>query len=213
VTGPFHGQFADRAHTVKYARQKKGGGLICIVLTKQASAELRKAKKDPNKVAMDGGEGSVTGSFGFKAENTFVSVAISEAKETWEYLRTRIEEIVFEDVAANAAAKAPATRVKKPPTKPPTKSGSKSGSEAEAGSKSHGKAQPKTPPVVEDAEDADWDRVLAFPIWQEAAYQYLPQGTRIRITGNRPDISYRIFELRETYDPSPWSFRTSSPST
>lgn len=189
VGGPFHGHFGDRSHTVKYARQKKGGGLICIVLTKAASNELRKAKQDPGNVAMTGGEGSVTGGFGFKTENTFVSVAIGEAAETWAFLKTRIEEIIFEDVAAKAPApKASAKRTANTKSKPK--------GEAESKRDEFNPFGPRQPA----------DDVLEFDTWQTAAHQYLQAGTRIRITGHVPDISYRIFELRETYDPRHFAY-------
>ncbi len=104
---PFKGHFGDRSHTVKYARQKKGGGLICIVLTEQASESLRKTKNEPGKVATDGGEGYEVGGFGFKLESTFVSVAIGESRETWDFLKGKIAKIILEQTATSESTTGP----------------------------------------------------------------------------------------------------------
>lgn len=44
--------------------------------------------------------------------------------------------------------------------------------------------------------------IITFSTWAEADYRLLRRGQRIRITNHVPDISDRIFELTEDYDPS-----------
>jgi len=62
------------------------------VLKPAASNELRELRKDP---AASGGEGKVRGGFGLKKEATYLSVAIGNSRETWDFLRTRIQEIIL----------------------------------------------------------------------------------------------------------------------
>ncbi|GAB4420903.1 MAG: hypothetical protein OHK0039_35110 [Bacteroidia bacterium] len=68
-------------------------------------------------------------------------------------------------------------------------------------------------PEEDETETYSWDEdmsekdsaahgVIAFNTWQEAAYSQLYKGQRIRITGNNPDISDRVFLILQDYDPS-----------
>ena len=88
VTAPMKGHFGDRSHTVKHHRQKaaQGARLISINLTEEGSEALRKRKENPEHVALEG-EGYEAGQFGIKTEKTYVSVALSDAGATWEYLK------------------------------------------------------------------------------------------------------------------------------
>jgi hypothetical protein len=45
-------------------------------------------------------------------------------------------------------------------------------------------------------------QVIDIATWQEASYRAFRRGQRIRITNHQYDISDRIFELKEDYDPS-----------
>jgi hypothetical protein len=98
VTAPFKGHLGDRSHTVMHYNQKKSSGvrLIGIVLTQAGSNALRARKANPENIAVGHAEGYVTGQFGLKAERTYVSVALSNAKATWDYLKDKIDKIVLD---------------------------------------------------------------------------------------------------------------------
>ena len=105
VEAPCHGHFADRAHTLKYARQKAqqgSGGLLCLQLKPDASEDLQKlVETKPEKVA-GAGEGYDQGkgenkTFGMKHETDFISVAVSNNKDDWNFLRTRVQKVTLED--------------------------------------------------------------------------------------------------------------------
>lgn len=58
------------------------------------------------------------------------------------------------------------------------------------------KAEGSTSDLREEQE------VREFATWEDARYARLWQGELIRITGHHPDISDRVFRVRENYDPS-----------
>jgi hypothetical protein len=91
IDAPFKGHFGDRSHTVKHIRQKSGY-LISIVLNPAGSKALTDLKDDPASLKK-GAEGYKRGAFGLKTEADFVSVAIGESADTWDYLKDRIQKI------------------------------------------------------------------------------------------------------------------------
>jgi hypothetical protein len=94
IAAPFKGHFGDRVQTLKHLKQKQSsGGDVCLVMI-QLNKNGVAALKAVSKIA-DGGEGYTKGSFGFKHEKGSVSVGISDAKETWDFVATRIAKITL----------------------------------------------------------------------------------------------------------------------
>lgn len=92
---PFKGHFGDRAHTIKHWNQKKnsgdGVGLISIDLNTSGVTAIE-SEKSQGKIAK-GGEGYQKGKIGLKNEKNFYSAAIGANVETWNKLKTQIQQI------------------------------------------------------------------------------------------------------------------------
>lgn len=93
-TAPFKGHFGDRVQTLKHLKQKQSsGGDVCLVMI-QLNKNGVSTLKAVSKIA-DGGEGYAKGGFGLKHEKGSVSVGISDAKETWDFLADKIAKITL----------------------------------------------------------------------------------------------------------------------
>jgi hypothetical protein len=89
---PFKGHLGDRAHTIKHWRQKTSGGKNAYVLVlKLKKAGVTAMLAAP--LASNGGEGYVDGKLGLKKEQNAFSVAISNNKTTWDYLKGILDSI------------------------------------------------------------------------------------------------------------------------